>query len=41
MGERLARGAAEQPVPLMYGSDDALELIYAHRERLEGHFRSW
>jgi predicted ATP-grasp superfamily ATP-dependent carboligase len=25
-------------VPLMYGSDDALELIYAHRERLQRHF---
>lgn len=25
-------------VPLMYGSDDALELTYAHRERLQRHF---
>jgi predicted ATP-grasp superfamily ATP-dependent carboligase len=25
-------------VPLMYGSDDALELIYAYRERLQRHF---
>lgn len=25
-------------VPLMYGSDDALQLIYAHRERLERYF---
>ena len=38
IGERL-REDSGQPVPLMYGSDDALELIYAHRERLEGHFR--
>jgi D-aspartate ligase len=38
IGERL-RDAGGQRVPLMYGSDDALELIYAHRERLERHFR--
>ena len=25
-------------IPLMYGSDDALELIYKHRERLERYF---
>jgi predicted ATP-grasp superfamily ATP-dependent carboligase len=38
IGERL-REAAGQRVPLMYGSDDALELIYAHRNRLRRHFR--
>jgi len=38
IGERL-REAAGRRVPLMYGSDDALELIYAHRERLGRHFR--
>lgn len=37
IGERM-REAAGQRVPLMYGSDDALELIYAHRERLQRHF---
>jgi len=37
IGERM-REAAGQRVPLMYGSDDALELIYAHRERLQQHF---
>lgn len=25
-------------VPLMYGNDDWLQLIYGHRDRLEGHF---
>ena len=38
IGERLGE-AAGQRVPLMYGSDDALELIYAHRDPLERHFR--
>jgi predicted ATP-grasp superfamily ATP-dependent carboligase len=38
IGERM-REAAGQRVPLMYGSDDALDLIYAHRERLKRHFR--
>ena len=33
LGERLA-GMYGRRVPLMYGSDDALELIYSHRERL-------
>jgi len=37
LGERLA-GIFGRRVPLMYGSDDALELIYAHRERLARHF---
>jgi predicted ATP-grasp superfamily ATP-dependent carboligase len=38
IGERLREDAGRR-VPLMYGSDDALELIYAHRERLQRHFR--
>jgi len=38
LGERLhARYGAR--LPLMYGSDDALALVHAHRERLERHFR--
>jgi D-aspartate ligase len=31
-------GLIGRRVPLMYGSDDQLELIYAHRDRLQGHF---
>ena len=37
IGERLA-GLYGRRIPLMYGSDDALELIYANRERLGRHF---
>lgn len=37
LGERLS-GRLGRRVPLMYGSDDALELIYAHRERLQRYF---
>ena len=37
LGERLA-GLYGRRVPLMYGSDDALELVYAHRERLGRYF---
>jgi D-aspartate ligase len=37
LGDRL-RDACGRRVPLMYGSDDALELIHAHRERLQRHF---
>jgi len=37
LGERLA-GMYGRRVPLMYGSDDALELIYAHRARLARFF---
>src|SRR5258708_2401465 len=36
-GGRLHRSLGRR-VPLMYGSDDALELIYAHRERFEACF---
>lgn len=36
-GERL-RSFARRRVPLMCGSDDALKLVYAHRERLSRHF---
>ena len=37
IGERLA-GMYGRRVPLMYGSDDALELVYAHRARLARFF---
>ena len=37
LGERLA-GMYGRRVPLMYGSDDALELLYAHRTRLARFF---
>ncbi|HZZ95002.1 MAG TPA: hypothetical protein VFE23_20755 [Usitatibacter sp.] len=37
VGDRLCNLYGRR-VPLMYGSDDALELIYAHRERLQRHF---
>jgi D-aspartate ligase len=37
LGDRLC-GLYGRRVPLMYGSDDALELIYAHRERMQRHF---
>jgi predicted ATP-grasp superfamily ATP-dependent carboligase len=37
LGDRLSYAYGRR-VPLMYGSDDALELIYAHRERLQRHF---
>ena len=37
IGDRLAAMYARR-VPLMYGSDDYLELIHAHRERLERYF---
>jgi D-aspartate ligase len=37
LGDRLSDTYGRR-VPLMYGSDDALELIYAHRERLQRHF---
>lgn len=37
LGRRLTRFLGRR-VPLMYGSDDALEVIHAHRERLERHF---
>jgi predicted ATP-grasp superfamily ATP-dependent carboligase len=37
LGERLSVQLGRR-VPLMYGSDDALELIYAHRERLQRYF---
>lgn len=37
LGEELSAGLGRR-VPLMYGSDDALELIYAHRERLQRYF---
>ncbi|HET6265249.1 MAG TPA: hypothetical protein VFD95_10350 [Usitatibacter sp.] len=37
LGGRLAAEHGRR-VPLMYGSDDALELINAHRERLERYF---
>jgi D-aspartate ligase len=37
LGERLA-GLYGRRVPLMYGGDDALELLYAHRERLARYF---
>src|SRR5665213_3694640 len=37
VGDRL-REACGRRVPLMYGSDDALELIHAHRDRLQRHF---
>lgn len=38
LGERLARENGTAPA-LLYGSDDALELIYPHRERLGRVFR--
>jgi D-aspartate ligase len=38
LGERLAREHGVR-VPLLYGSDDALGLIYSHRERLGRVFR--
>lgn len=37
LGDRLAAEHGRR-VPLMYGSDDALELINAHRERLQRYF---
>jgi predicted ATP-grasp superfamily ATP-dependent carboligase len=37
IGRRLA-GDHGRRIPLMYGSDDALHLIYAHRERLRRYF---
>jgi predicted ATP-grasp superfamily ATP-dependent carboligase len=37
LGDRLCHLYGRR-VPLMYGSDDALELIYDHRERLQRHF---
>ena len=37
LGDRLSDVYGRR-VPLMYGSDDALELIYAHRERMQRHF---
>jgi D-aspartate ligase len=37
LGEALSARLARR-VPLMYGSDDALELIHAHRERLRRYF---
>ncbi len=37
LGDRLSHMYGRR-VPLMYGSDDALQLIYAHRERLQRHF---
>ena len=37
IGERLGATYGCR-VPLMYGSDDYLDLIYAHRERLQRHF---
>lgn len=37
IGEQLSGGVGRR-VPLMYGSDDALELIHAHRERLQRYF---
>lgn len=37
LGEELSARLGRR-VPLMYGSDDALELIYAHRERLQRYF---
>jgi predicted ATP-grasp superfamily ATP-dependent carboligase len=37
LGDRLCAMYGRR-IPLMYGSDDALELLYAHRERLERYF---
>ena len=37
IGDRLCATYGRR-IPLMYGSDDALELLYAHRERLERYF---
>jgi len=37
IGDRLCATYGRR-IPLLYGSDDALELIYAHRERLERYF---
>jgi predicted ATP-grasp superfamily ATP-dependent carboligase len=37
IGERL-RTLARRRVPLLCGSDDALQFIYAHRDRLQRHF---
>lgn len=37
IGRRLA-SECRRRVPLMYGSDDALQLIYAYRERLQRYF---
>lgn len=37
LGDRLAATCGRR-VPLMYGSDDALELIHAHRHRLRRYF---
>ncbi|HXN16196.1 MAG TPA: ATP-grasp domain-containing protein [Usitatibacter sp.] len=37
LGDRLS-AACGRRVPLMYGSDDFLALIYAHRERLQRYF---
>ncbi len=38
IGERLTLTYGRR-VPLMYGNDDYLELIHAHRQRFERHFR--
>ena len=37
LGERLSTSLGRR-IPLMYGSDDALELVQAHEERLRRHF---
>jgi D-aspartate ligase len=37
LGEKL-RAIAGRRIPLMCGSDDALKLLYAHRDRLQRHF---
>ncbi len=37
LGAHLAGGLGRR-IPLMYGSDDALTLVQAHRERLQRHF---
>ena len=37
LSARLFRALGRR-VPLMYGNDDWLELIYTHRDRLEGHY---
>lgn len=37
LGDRITTALGRR-VPLMYGSDDALELLHAHRERLQRYF---
>ncbi|HYC36513.1 MAG TPA: ATP-grasp domain-containing protein [Usitatibacter sp.] len=37
LGDRLARQLGRR-VPLVYGSDDALELLYAHQDRLQRYY---